>query len=295
MKKGIDVSEHNGTIDFNKVKETGIEFVIIRLGWIGNKQNHTIDKKFEENYKKAKECGLKIGCYVYSYVETEEAMQNAIDWTKKNLEGKTLDYPIFLDVEDEQLEKLDNETLTNLCKQFCERIQGFKTGVYANLNWFNTKLNVLDLEKYKIWLAEWTNSEKHSATFGVDLWQYSSKGKVNGINGNVDLNYCLNCEERGEEITGLLSLTEIAKKVIAGEYGNYPERKTKLEQEGYNYNEVQAKVNEILGTNLMYTVKSGDTLSAIALKYNTTVSNLASLNNIKNVNLIYVGQVLRIR
>lgn len=69
MKKGIDVSEHNGTIDFAKVKNDGIEFVIIRIGWIGNKNNHTIDKKFEEFYSLARQAGLKIGFYVYSYVE----------------------------------------------------------------------------------------------------------------------------------------------------------------------------------------------------------------------------------
>lgn len=159
------------------------------------------------------------------------------------------------------------------------------------------------------------------------------------------MNYCLNCEE-GENVTGLLSLTEIAnkvikgdygngeerkqkltregynyeevqakvneilgvttklsieevaKKVIAGEYGNGEERKQKLENEGYNYNEVQNKVNELMGVvanPTTYIVKSGDTLSEIALKCNTTVDTLVKLNNIKNKNLIYVGQVLKIR
>lgn len=109
------------------------------------------------------------------------------------------------------------------------------------------------------------------------------------------MNYCLNCEDN-ENITGLLSLEEIAKKVIRGDYGNGEERKQKLTNEGYNYNEVQNKVNEILKvTSVNYTVKSGDTLSEIALKYNTTVDNLVKLNNIKNKNLIYVGQVLKIK
>lgn len=221
-------------------------------------------------------------------------MQSGINWVNEKLAGKTLDYPVFLDVEDAQISSLDKDTLTTLCKQFCERVQGFETGVYANLNWFTNKLNVSELEKYKIWLAQWAND--YSKNFKVNMWQYSSKGKVNGITGNVDMNYCLNCEE-GESVTGLLSLREIANKVIAGDYGNGEERKQKLESEGYNYNEVQNKVNELMGVNstVQYTVQSGDTLSEIALKYGTTVDNLVKLNNIKNKNLIYVGQVLKIK
>lgn len=297
MKKGIDISEHNGKIDFTKVKNDGVEFVIIRVGWIGNKENHTLDKKFIENYNNAKACGLKIGFYVYSYVENETAMLSAINWVKKQISGKTHEYPVFLDVEDAQISNLSKDVLTNLCKYFCDNFEN--SGVYANLDWFKNKLNVNELVNYKIWLAQWTLANTHSANFKVNLWQYSSKGKVNGINSNVDMNYCLNCEENtegGTNITGLLSLTEIANKVIRGEYGNGQERKTKLESEGYNYDEVQAKVNELMGvSSVTYKVKSGDTLSEIAQKFGTTVSNLASLNNIKNVNLIYVGQILKIR
>lgn len=203
MLKGIDVSEHNGTIDWTKVKNSGINFAIIRLGWIGNKNNHTLDKKFEQNYINAKNCGLKVGVYVYSYVENSEAMQSAISWVQEKLNGKTLEYPVFLDVEDNQISSLDKETLTLLCKQFCERIQGFSTGVYANKNWFTNKLNVNDLLNYKIWLAEWNGKENHTANFKVDMWQYTSDGSVDGISTRVDMNYCLNCDNQNvEDITG---------------------------------------------------------------------------------------------
>ena len=203
MLKGIDVSEHNGTINWEKVKNAGINFVIIRLGWIGNKNNHTIDKKFEENYNGAKSAGIKVGVYVYSYVENSEAMQNAINWVQSKLNGKTLEYPVFLDVEDEQISKLNKETLTSLCEQFCKRIQGFNTGVYANKNWFTNKLNINDLVNYKIWVAEWNGKENHTANFKVDMWQYTSNGQVDGINGRVDMNYCLNCNtDNIENITG---------------------------------------------------------------------------------------------
>lgn len=204
MLKGIDVSEHNGTINWTKVKNAGINFAIIRLGWIGNKENHTIDKKFEENYNGAKSVGIKVGVYIYSYVETSEGMQSAINWVQNKLSGKTLEYPVFLDLEDSQISSLDKKTLTTLCKQFCKRLTGFQTGVYANKNWFTNKLNINDLLNYKIWLAEWNGKENHTANFKVDMWQYSSSGSVDGINGRVDLNYCLNCENNSniEEITG---------------------------------------------------------------------------------------------
>ena len=221
-------------------------------------------------------------------------MLSAINWIKNQISGKTHEYPIFLDVEDAQISNLSKEVQTNLCKYFCGNFEN--SGVYANLDWFKNKLNVSELTNYKIWLAQWTTAENHSADFKVDLWQYSNKGKVNGITGKVDMNYCLNCEENTEQITGQLSLIDIANAVIRGEFGNGEERKTRLKNAGYNYDEVQAKVNELMGVSgVTYKVKSGDTLSEIAQKFGTTVSNLASLNNIKNVNLIYVGQTLKIR
>lgn len=294
MLKVIDVSEHNETIDFAKVKNCGINFVIIRIGWIGNKENHTLDKKFEEYYNNAKANGLKVGFYVYSYVENETAMLSAINWIRNKISGKTRELPIFLDVEDKQISGLSKELQTNLCKYFCDNFEN--SGVYANLDWFKNKLNVNELVNYKIWLAQWTNAKNHSADFKVDLWQYSSKGKVDGITGKVDMNYCLNCKENSSTITGQLSIEEVANAVIRGEFGNGEERKTLLANAGYNYNEVQAKVNELMGVSgVTYKVKSGDTLSGIAKKFGTTVSRLASLNNIKNVNLIYAGQTLKIR
>lgn len=201
MLKGIDVSEHNGKINFAKVKQDVINFVIIRIGWIGNKENHTIDTYFEENYKNAKANGLKVGFYVYSYVENETAMLSAINWIKKQISGKSYEYPIFLDVEDKQISNLSKEVQTKLCKHFCDNFSN--SGVYANLEWFNNKLNVNELLNYKIWLAQWTNANTHSAKFKVDLWQYADNGNVNGINGRVDMNYCLNCNNsNSEEITG---------------------------------------------------------------------------------------------
>ena len=202
MKKvGIDVNEHNGDINWEEVKNE-VDFAIIRMGWIGNKENHTLDKYFIKNYNECKRLGIPIGVYVYSYVENSEAMQSAINWVQSKLNVKTIEYPVFLDVEDEQISNLDKDTLTILCKQFCERLIGFQTGIYANKNWFTNKLNINELINYKIWLAQWAND--YSKDFKVDMWQYTSNGQVEGINGRVDLNYCLNCKNNSniEEITG---------------------------------------------------------------------------------------------
>ena len=199
---GIDVSEANGNIDFNKVKKSGVDFVIIRVGWIGNKENHTLDKYFNQNYEKAKNAGLKIGFYVYNYSKSTEAIKSGANWALNNIKGKTFDYPVFIDMEDSSL--LVCKNLNLLCIEFCNiiNLNGFKSGIYANLDWFRNKLNINELLNYKIWLAEWNGKENHTANFKVDMWQYSSKGKIDGIVGNVDLNKCLNCTANEEEITG---------------------------------------------------------------------------------------------
>lgn len=133
---------------------------------------------------------------MYSYVETSSAMKNAIKWVKENTSGLTLDYPIFLDLEDKQLNNISKDNLTSLAKQFCNSFEN--SGVYANKNWFTNKLNVQDLLNYKIWLAEYNNKNNYTVNFKVDMWQYTSSGKVDGINGNVDLNNCYNCKDNNE-------------------------------------------------------------------------------------------------
>lgn len=196
MEKIIDISEHNGNIDFNKVKQDGISGVIIRIGWIGNKENHTLDKKFNEYYKLAKSVNLKVGFYVYSYCRSVETLRNGINWLIDKIENKSFELPVFLDLEDNTIEDIGKENLTLHATQFCKIIEniGYKAGVYANKDWFTRLIDVNKLITYKIWLAEWNEKENHTANFKVDLWQYTSDARVNGINGRVDMNYCLNCQ-----------------------------------------------------------------------------------------------------
>lgn len=202
MNKVIDISQHNGFIDFNKVKNDGVEAIIIRVGWIGNKQNHTLDTRFKEYYQKAKEVGLKIGFYVYSYCKTIETLRNGVDWLVSKIEDKTFELPIFLDLEDETIKDIGKDTLTIQAVQFCTIIEnlGYKAGVYASKDWFLYKLDINKILNFKIWLAEWNGRENHTLGYKVDLWQYTSKGKINGITSNVDINKCLcDCVENTKE------------------------------------------------------------------------------------------------
>lgn len=221
MNKGIDISEHNGTIDFEKVKNSGVDFAIIRIGWIGNKENHTLDKKFNEYYLQAKQAGLKIGFYVYSYCKSIESIRSGADWVLDNLENKEFDLPIFLDLEDSSIIECGKENLTEQAIQFCTILQnlGFKSGIYANKDWFLNKLNINKLLDYKIWLAEWNAKENHTLGFKVDLWQYSSNGEINGISGKVDLNKCLcNCISENNKIEN-----GVDKEVKVYQNGSTPE------------------------------------------------------------------------
>lgn len=190
---GVDLSQHNGYVDFTKLKNAGCKYVILRLGWIGNKNNHTLDTYFKDYYKKAKEVGLPIGLYVYSYCKSVLAIDSACQWIEKQIQGLQFELPIFLDLEDSTIRECGKENLTKQGKYFCEyfKNRGYESGIYANKDWFTNLLNINELLNYKIWLAEWNNGIKPSVNFRVDLWQYSSKGNFDGILGNVDVNKIL--------------------------------------------------------------------------------------------------------
>lgn len=253
---GIDVSEHNGSIDWSKVAKE-VKFVIIRIGWVGNKNNHTLDKKFETNYKNAKSAGLKVGAYVYNYCNSEATAKAGAEWTLKQLKGKTLDLPVYFDMEDGSIAGLGKSKLTAIVKAFNEVIEngGFWAGIYANKNWFDNYLADGIEKTYTSWIAHYTSgNERYKGEY--DMWQNSSSGKVNGISGNVDTNYlyrdlfsAIKGNASGSTSTTTSSkktTSEIAKEVIAGKWGNGAERKTKLEKAGYNYSAVQAEVNKQL-------------------------------------------------
>ena len=189
---GIDVSKHNGNIDWNAVKNSGVSYVIIRCGYRGYSTGVLVeDPKFRSNIKGAKAAGLKVGAYFFSQavneVEAVEEASMAIDLVK----GYGLNYPLFLDVEASggRADGISRDTRTAVCKTFCQTVQnsGISAGIYANKTWFTEKINTASLTSYKLWLAQYASAPTYTAT-RYDLWQYSSRGKVSGIGTNVDMN-----------------------------------------------------------------------------------------------------------
>lgn len=183
--KCIDVSEWQDTVDWKKVKAAGYGHAILRAGF--GRSATQKDKEFEQNYKNAKAAGVKLGAYWYSYaIDKADAVKEAKACLEV-LKGKTLDMPVFFDMEESSMTKLGKSTLTAMAKAFCEEIKkgGFRAGVYSNPNWFTNYLNYNELKSlYPIWLAQYYKE----AQYECDIWQYSSTGKVNGIAGNVDMN-----------------------------------------------------------------------------------------------------------
>ncbi len=190
--RGIDVSKWNGNIDWKAVKNSGIEYVIIRSGYRGSSQGALIeDPKFKSNIKGATEAGLKVGVYFFTQAISEaEAIEEA-SMVLEQVKNYQISYPIFLDVEASggRADGIDKATRTAVCKAFCQTIQsgGYTAGIYANKNWLDTKLDASALSAYKIWLAQYAATPTYTGRY--DLWQYQSTGKVSGISGNVDMNW----------------------------------------------------------------------------------------------------------
>ena len=301
--KGIDVSSFQGNIDWTKVKNAGYQFAILRLG-IGDNISSQDDVRLSQNIKGCEDNNIPYGFYLVSYAKRltgDESVNNEIAHTERLIKGSK-PFCIFYDMEIENTTSLGQETLTNFSITYCEYFKnlGYKVGIYANKNWFTNYLdyNKLKNNGYKIWLAHY-GIDKPS--LDCDIWQYSDKGNVEGINTNTtDLNIMysdLINSNQAQIVSSMKSVSEIAQEVINGVWGNGQDRKNRLTNAGYNYNDVQSKVNESLGSNtsnVTYTVKSGDTLSSIAKKYGTTYQKLAEYNGISNPDIISVGQVIKI-
>ena len=189
-KFGIDVSQHNGNINWEEVRNH-IDFAILRLGWIGNKNNHTLDTQFERNYNECKRLGIPVGVYVYNYCLSAEAAESGANWTVDKLQGKSLELPVYIDAEDPSEEKLGKRINTDMCIAFNSIIEqsGRWAGVYANRNWFDNFLYKDEIKsRYTTWIATYcAGTNKYEGEY--DMWQNSSDGHIDGINGRVDTNY----------------------------------------------------------------------------------------------------------
>ncbi len=192
-KRGIDVSKWNREIDWDKVKAAGVEFAIIRVGYRGYTSGSLImDPYFEANIRGATNAGIPVGVYFFSQAVTPlEAVEEA-SMVIELCDNYYLNYPVFLDSESTgangRADSLSAEKRTELSVAFLETIQnaGYEAGIYGARNWFGNNLQMDQLEDYIIWLAEYREVPIYQGYY--HMWQYSSKGSIDGINGNVDLN-----------------------------------------------------------------------------------------------------------
>lgn len=267
MKNGIDVSKHNGNINFAAVKAAGIEFAMIRAGYGWT----TEDQKFEQNVNGFTAAGIPVGAYWFLYCTTvEEAIKNAdkcIEVLSK-FKGK-FTYPIGCDYEydsdrysEQEGKRQTKASRTAMIEAFCDRLEeaGYYVSLYLNKDYIVNKVNYSDLTQFDLWLAHW-GVEKPYRDCG--MWQNSSKLKIAGTTFDSDIAY------------------KNYEKIIRGAELNHTTKASAPTPKPVKFQ--------------TYYVRKGDTLSGIARRFGTTVRQLADDNNIKNVNLIYVAQPLKIR
>lgn len=189
---GIDVSKWNKEIDWARVKNDGAGYAIIRLGYRGSSSGALVeDPYFAYNFAQAKENGIKRGVYFFTQALTEAEAVEEASMVVALLNGEELAYPVFLDVEGSggRADMLDADTRTKNILAFLRTIEnaGYDAGVYANKNWFTNKINTDELSGYAVWLAQYNVTEPDYEG-SYHMWQYSSRGHIDGIEGNVDVN-----------------------------------------------------------------------------------------------------------
>ena len=188
---GIDISKHNGNIDWNAVKNSGVQYVILRCGYRGSASGVLVeDQKFRSNIQGATAAGLKVGIYFFSQAVNEvEAVEEA-SMTLSLIKNYKITYPVYIDVESAngRADGISKAARTSVINAFCQTIRnsGYTPGLYANKNWLTEKINTGALGGCKIWLAQYVAAPTYGGRY--EMWQYSSRGSIAGIKGNVDLN-----------------------------------------------------------------------------------------------------------
>lgn len=214
--KGIDVSAWQGAIDWDTVANYGMDFAILRITEAGN----VIDSCFEKNYSGCQKHNIPTGAYKYSYAMTVAEIQSEARKVVEVLNGRKLQYPVWLDLEWNNQRSLGAEQIHKLAEAFEKIIAaaGYKFGIYCNVDWY---LNVIcsHLEKYDFWIARYpasdngTLQERLRPDFGVG-WQYSSKAKIPGISGTVDRNVFYKYYAESKKQEGGTDVDKAIEKVI---------------------------------------------------------------------------------
>lgn len=327
--KVIDVSEHQGIINWEQVKGQ-IDGAILRVGY-GDDIASQDDKQWKRNADECTRLGIPFGVYIYAYATNEAMARSEAAHVLRCIKGYNLKFPVYYDVEEPGTEGYAKQA-AQIFGDVIEKA-GYWCGVYANLNWWNNYLK--GLERFTKWVAQY-NSQCDYAGANKDMWQYTSSGSVTGINGSVDMNECYRNfpgemggisgnkptppptnstpsgtkHKVGEHIvfsTCYVSSSDPNSKAIqaanmARNHGVITSIKVGSKNP-YLLDNGLCWVNDgdirgMYGANAParhYTIQVGDTLSGIAQQYGTTVSQLCAWNGISNPNLIYAGTKIRVR
>lgn len=224
VKRGIDVSRWNETIDWEAVKSDGVEFAIIRCGYRGSQSGSLIiDPMFEQNIRGAIDADIPVGIYFFTQAVSEvEAVEEA-SMVINLIKQYDVDYPVFLDSESAggngRADSLEAADRTRIHKAYLETIAnaGYATGIYGSANWLSERVDMTELSDYNTWLAEYAEVPSYDGYY--HMWQYTSKGSIEGISTNVDLNLCyMNIDTSIDHSMGAGGYTG----VVNGDTGNVP-------------------------------------------------------------------------
>ena len=211
--KGIDVSKHQGVIDWQKVKADGVQFAMLRVGYMSSSGKGYIDKYFEYNYSECKKYGIYVGGYIFDYSYSVQGAINCANFMLENIKGKQFEMPIAYDIEYEALNIMKSKNIfskdliTNMIISACSTLEKAKYYVmaYLNTDFINNYINYNDIKRFDIWLAQWNKKlgDKTSVKIPCGIWQYAvlgnqtalnknwatHLGSVNGINASIDVDY----------------------------------------------------------------------------------------------------------
>lgn len=268
--KGIDVSYHQGEIDWERVKASGYQFAMLRAGYGDN----TVDAQFRRNASECNRIGLPIGAYWFCYAFSPEKAVREADGCLNTISGYRLDYPVCYDIEQASADYVEKQGVSftpglarSVVKNFCDRVEakGYYAMFYSNRSFFNTYLGSELAKRYAFWYARYTDQFD-----GTDcgIWQYSSTGSVPGISGNVDLDL------------GYIDYPSVIKKAGLNHLSGSASAPAPSPAPSQQY--------------ITYVIQPGDTLSGIAQRYGTTTSALSSLNGISNPDRIYAGNTIKV-
>lgn len=264
--KGLDVSEFQGEVDWERVKAAGYKFAMLRAGYGYN----TVDKQFRRNASECNRIGLPVGAYWFCYAFSPEKAVQEADGCIDIISEYRLDYPVCYDIEQASADYIEKQGVSftpalakNVVKSFCDRIEtkGYYAMFYTNRNFLDTYLGTELSKRYAYWYARY--ADRFDGT-DCGIWQYTSTGSVPGITGNVDLDLG---------------------------YTNYP---SVIKKAGLNHLSASSPSPSPVPEYITYVIQPGDTLSGIARRYGTTVTALTQLNKLSDPDKIYAGNTLKV-